>query len=80
MNHSWNAVVVEGVFYLLDATWAAGNADLSNPHGQFVFNFSDYFFCTPPDQFIYTHFPFDLVTNQPRPCWQLLGMHANGLY
>jgi hypothetical protein len=61
-NHTWNAIKINGQWHLLDCAWGAGYV---NEQGQFVREFTDYFFLTPPSQFIYTHFPED-------PKWQLL--------
>ena len=55
-NHAWNAVNVDGVWQLVDCTWGAGYID---PNKEFVERFSDYYFLTPPDQFVYDHFPDD---------------------
>lgn len=61
-DHAWNAVKINGEWQLLDATWGAGYSDENN---QFVRSFSDFWFLTPPNQFIYTHYPND-------SSWQLL--------
>jgi transglutaminase/protease-like cytokinesis protein 3 len=61
-NHAWNAVKINGQWYLLDSTWGAGYTDEQN---NFVFDFDDEYFLMPPEQFIYTHFPEDAK-------WQLL--------
>ena len=61
-NHAWNAVKINGTWYLLDSTWGAGYMDEND---RFVPEFEDYHFLTPPDEFIYRHFPDD-------PRWQLL--------
>lgn len=53
-NHAWNAVQIDGVWRLVDCTWGAGYIDEKK---NFVERFSDYFFLTPPDQFIYDHLP-----------------------
>jgi transglutaminase/protease-like cytokinesis protein 3 len=47
-NHAWNAVKIDGTYYLLDATWGAGscNKDTFEP------NFKDSYFCTDPNIFI----------------------------
>ncbi|WP_128543593.1 transglutaminase domain-containing protein [Larkinella soli] len=58
VDHEWNAVNIEGEWYLLDLAWAVTTAtqgDTSN----------DFFFLTPPEQFVAQHFPTD-------PRWQLL--------
>lgn len=61
-NHSWNAVHIEGQWYLLDASWAAGW--IKNKK-RFVRRYNDFFFLTPPAQLIYSHLPRD-------ERWQLL--------
>jgi transglutaminase/protease-like cytokinesis protein 3 len=61
-DHAWNAVKINGEWQLLDVTWGAGYSDENN---KFVRNFSDFWFLTPPNQFIYTHYPNDSP-------WQLL--------
>lgn len=61
-NHAWNAVRIGGVWKLLDCTWGSGHLDAS---GVSVQEFDPYFFFTPPEQLIYSHFP-----DEAR--WQLL--------
>ncbi|MEM9509284.1 MAG: transglutaminase domain-containing protein [Cyanobacteria bacterium P01_E01_bin.35] len=61
VNHSWNAVRIDGEWYLLDATWGAG----SIVDGQFSFEYKPYYFATAPEELINHHFPKDLG-------WQLL--------
>jgi hypothetical protein len=60
-SHSWDVVKVDGEWKLVDATWGAG--DIIN--GRFVRRFREFFFLTPPEALIWTHFP----TNAQ---WQLL--------
>ncbi len=55
-NHAWNAVKINGSWQLVDCTWGAGYIDTKK---NFVERFSDYYFLTPPDQFVYDHFPDD---------------------
>ena len=61
-NHAWNAVKINNKWYLIDSTWGAGYL---NDSKKFIFRFTDYFFCTPPEEFIISHFP-------PEEKWQLL--------
>jgi len=61
-NHAWNAVKINGGWYLIDSTWGAGSID---NQGHFVQKFCDGYFFTPPETFIIDHFP---QTNS----WQLL--------
>lgn len=62
-GHAWNAVRVNGQWKLLDATWAAGTADV----GKRKFNkrYNELFFFTDPHQLIFSHLPADSQ-------WQLL--------
>lgn len=61
-NHAWNAARLNGKWYLLDPTWGAGYV---TGGGEFVRRFQEYYYLTPPDKFIYDHFPEDSR-------WQLL--------
>lgn len=55
-NHRWNAVLVDSTWYLLDVTWASGFISYSD---QFVKAYDDYYFLTPPLDFIRDHYPED---------------------
>ncbi|TNF30221.1 MAG: transglutaminase [Deltaproteobacteria bacterium] len=61
VGHAWNAVEIDGAWYLIDATWDAGfvNGDTFTKRYS-----SDYLF-TPPSVFARDHFPDDAA-------WQLL--------
>jgi len=61
-NHAWNAVKINGSWYLIDCTWGAGYIDGNK---KYVRKFDDYYFMTPQSEFIYGHFPEDSR-------WQLL--------
>lgn len=52
-GHAWNAVKLEGAWYLLDATWDAGHLE----NGAFVKQFSTRYFLAPPEVFGLNHFP-----------------------
>lgn len=62
-NHAWNAVRIDGLWGLVDATWGAGYSDGKRFYPQF----DGYYFLTPPDELVWTHLPED-------PDWQLLEM------
>ena len=59
LAHAWNAVNINGHFYFIDVTWAAGYIK-GNIYTQ---QFRDNFFMISPNEFIRTHIPFD-------PIWQ----------
>ena len=61
-NHAWNAVKIGGTWALVDCAWGAGHMD---EQGRFVRRFTDHYFLTPPEEFVYDHFPDDAR-------WQLL--------
>lgn len=61
INHAWNAVKIENAWYLVDPTWGAGTVSGEN----FQAGFNPYYFATPPEQLISSHFP-------ARSAWQLL--------
>lgn len=56
-NHSWNAVQLNGKWYLCDATWASGFTDTSTY--LFEFDYDDSFFLMEPAQFSKSHQPLD---------------------
>lgn len=66
-NHTWNAVFIDGTWHLLDVTWASGF--LSYRGDAFIREFNEYYFLTPPEQMIRSHYPEDqrwtLLSNPP---------------
>jgi transglutaminase/protease-like cytokinesis protein 3 len=55
-NHSWNAVKLNGKWYLCDATWSSGYIDEKN---SFVNDFNDGYFLADPIMFSKNHYPLD---------------------
>ncbi|XP_068194109.1 kyphoscoliosis peptidase [Antennarius striatus] len=64
-DHLWNAVLLGGQWFLLDACWGAGRVDME--HESFVKRFDDFYFLTDPEEFIDSHFPDEEK-------WQLLDL------
>jgi transglutaminase/protease-like cytokinesis protein 3 len=62
-DHAWNSVRLEGKWHLIDPTWGAGAIDLKEK--TFVKRFSEFYFLTPPERLLFSHFPAD-------PRWQLV--------
>lgn len=66
VNHAWNAVYFDSAWHLLDVTWASGVVTFTN---EFVRQYNDFYFLTPPEQFIRDHYPEDqkwtLLDNPP---------------
>lgn len=54
-NHSWNAIKLNGKWYLCDATWSSGFLDLST--FLFEFEFDNSYFLMDPLEFIKSHKP-----------------------
>jgi hypothetical protein len=54
-EHVWNAVQLNGNWYLIDNTWGGGYLDENNTYIKLV---NDFYFLAEPKQFISTHFPF----------------------
>ncbi|MEP7374075.1 MAG: transglutaminase domain-containing protein [Chitinophagaceae bacterium] len=57
-NHSWNAVMIDSVWQLLDVTWASGY--ISWQGDSFVRQLDEQYFLSSPEQFIREHYPDDL--------------------
>lgn len=51
--HGWNAVQLGDEWFLVDATWGAGGLQ----DKKFVKSFHDFYFLTPPEALVLTHFP-----------------------
>lgn len=62
-NHSWNAVRIDSVWYLLDATWASGFTNMRGD--QFYRQYDGRYYLADPKSFIHDHYPED-------PGWTLL--------
>ncbi|WP_132054397.1 transglutaminase domain-containing protein [Pseudocnuella soli] len=62
-NHSWNAVRIDSIWYLLDATWASGFTNMRGD--QFFRQFDSRYYLADPQSFIRDHYPED-------PGWTLL--------
>jgi transglutaminase/protease-like cytokinesis protein 3 len=57
-NHSWNAVLIDSVWQLLDVTWASGYISW---HGnEFIRHLDEQYFLSTPDKFILEHYPDDM--------------------
>ena len=54
-NHAWNALKIDGRWYLVDVTWDAGTVSADGFHKAFS---HAYLFLQPRD-FLHTHFPTD---------------------
>lgn len=67
-NHTWNAVRIDSVWKLLDVTWASGYTTHAD---EYIQKQNDYYFLTPPGQFITDHYPeelrWTLLANPPAP-------------
>jgi len=57
-NHSWNAVMIDSVWQLLDVTWASGYITWQGD--TYVKQLDEQYFLSPPEQFIREHYPDDL--------------------
>lgn len=60
-DHAWNAVKIDGKYYLVDATWGSGSCDGDS----YKPGFKDSYFCTDPKIFVRGHLPADSQ-------WQLM--------
>lgn len=62
LNHSWNAIKIDGYWKLIDTTLGSGTI---NEYGVYQSRFEDFYFLVNPQHLIHSHFPED-------PSWQLL--------
>lgn len=60
-NHAWNAVKLDGVWHLMDATWGSGL--VNDEVTKFTAKFNDYYFMPPAERLFRTHWP-------DNPQWQ----------
>lgn len=63
-NHAWNLVYIDNGWKLFDVTWAQGYGTAVNGKLVSMKKFDDFWFDTPPDEFIFSHLP-------ENPKWQL---------
>ncbi|MEO0469502.1 MAG: transglutaminase domain-containing protein [Bacteroidota bacterium] len=56
-NHAWNAVKLDGKWYLCDVTWASGH--VSERSDTFAFSWEEHWYLTEPAVFAIDHFPDD---------------------
>ncbi|MGB0177361.1 MAG: transglutaminase domain-containing protein [Owenweeksia sp.] len=59
LNHSWNAVKLNGKWYLCDPTWSSGNLYEHWGTTLFVQEYNEGFFLTDPAFFFRSHYPED---------------------
>lgn len=56
-NHSWNAVLLNGKWYLCDPTWSSGAYNASSM--RYEKKFEDGYFLASPELFVRNHYPTD---------------------
>lgn len=59
-NHSWNAVELNGKWYLCDPTWSAGRVILEEDGPSFEPDYFDGYFLADPVLFVKNHYPLKL--------------------
>ncbi|MEO9893231.1 transglutaminase domain-containing protein [Aurantibacter sp.] len=68
-NHSWNAIKLNGKWYLCDPTWSAGRILLEENGARFESDYYDGYFLADPQLFLKNHYPIDdkwaLTNNLP---------------
>jgi len=56
-NHTWSVVKLDSTWHLVDVTWASGYLNFGNDYVQ---KQNDFYYFTPPQQFINDHYPEEL--------------------
>ncbi len=68
-NHSWNAIELDGKWYLADATWSAGLVIFDEGEPRFEHDYFDGYFLADPALFAKNHYPLEkkwtLLSNPP---------------
>lgn len=77
-EHAWNAVEIEGKWYLIDVTWASGftNAGVT----KFTRRLNDFYYLTDPKLFILDHYPDDAKWQLMNPPLDWKNFFANARY
>ena len=66
INHSWNAVCIDGNWQLVDSHWATRYLQSEkNTPDNLVYEYDDFYFLPEPGNLIYSHCPEE-------PSWQLV--------
>lgn len=58
INHAWNAIKIQGNWYVMDVTWAAVD-EVKTIHELYNTPDFEFYFLTDPSKFVFTHFPKD---------------------
>lgn len=67
-NHSWNAVELNGKWYLCDPTWSAGRIVLEDTGPKFEPDYFDGYFLAEPELFVRNHYPLEINSSfLPKP-------------
>lgn len=71
LDHAWNGIILNGNYYFVDVTWAAGTCS-ENKKGKlkdFTKKLDDFYWLTPTEKFCTDHYPADKtnpgVSNYP---------------
>ena len=60
LDHDWNVVLIDGKYFFVDATWAAGYCTVKKGKlDSFTYRYNDYYWLTPIDKLSRNHFPED---------------------
>jgi hypothetical protein len=57
-DHAWNAVKIDNAWKLVDVTWGSSDSETTdNGLLKSTMRFDPYWFCVPPEAFIFSHLP-----------------------
>lgn len=61
LDHAWNGIILDGKYYYLDVTWAAGYCDKNKKGKLNKFNkyLNNFYWLTPIEKFCMEHYPED---------------------
>lgn len=59
IDHAWNVIKINDTWKLVDVTWGSQESETTDKGLKTTMKFDPYWFCVPPEEFIFSHLPED---------------------
>ena len=59
IDHAWNAAKIDDTWRLIDVTWGSQESKSTDKGLKTIMKYDPYWFCVPPEEFIFAHLPED---------------------